>query len=126
MLKKLVDNGASDGIAKLYLRPQDRMCKPIYSTSVKTHNVVLEITVPKRTGRKRKRGSTEPYQHIDANSNEHGTITPTLHRTGTRYLVRSLQDNDTNFSIKAVGIVEYTHRFRSKILLYSGWLGSTH
>ena len=116
--KKLVGNDASDGNAKLYLRPQDRACKPIHSTNVKTRNVVLEITVPKRTGGKRKKGSTEPYQYVQMDPDGSEAVTPNTNRTDTRYLMRSLQDNDTNFGVQAVGLVEHTHRFRSKFLMF--------
>ena len=109
---------SGDGHAKLYLHPEDRMSKPIYSTNVKTHNIVLKIIVPKRTGRKRKRGSTDPYQFIGADSEN---LNPNSHTSASKVPhkiyqdpIRSLQDNDPNIDIQAVGLIERTHRFRSK------------
>jgi general transcription factor 3C polypeptide 5 (transcription factor C subunit 1) len=43
------------------LRPDDALAKPVMSNTVKTNNLLLKVTVPKRTGRKRKRGSDGPF-----------------------------------------------------------------
>ncbi|KAH7310361.1 RNA polymerase III transcription factor IIIC subunit-domain-containing protein [Rhexocercosporidium sp. MPI-PUGE-AT-0058] len=50
----------------LYLRQNDPMCVPILSHNTPTNNVLLKITVPKRTGRKRKRGSQDPFEDSNA------------------------------------------------------------
>ena len=50
-----------DECIPLYLRLKDPTCAPILSQSTSTQNVVLKITVPKRTGRRRKKGSQDPF-----------------------------------------------------------------
>jgi len=71
----------------------------------------LQVTVPKRTGRKRKRGTREHFAwHSDRfEAEESAVATPEVQ-------LRSLQDNADNFTVKAVGVVEETHRFRGRYL----------
>ncbi|KLO96500.1 hypothetical protein CEK26_006918 [Fusarium fujikuroi] len=52
-LQHVMDAGRNS--IPLYLTPEIPFCKPIMSHNARSHNVVLKITVPKRTGRKRKR-----------------------------------------------------------------------
>lgn len=89
------------------------MCNPILSKNVSTNNILLQVTVPKRTGRKRKRGSLGPYQ--DAVDKEpkvpDGTITTAR---DTQYLLDSSGGNVGRYNIRPVGLIEQTHRFRSK------------
>lgn len=71
----------------LYLRPDNPSVRPLTSHNAATHNVLLKVTVPKRTGRKRKRGSNEPFEGpvaaggdrpVEAVTNGHGVIDPAL------------------------------------------------
>jgi general transcription factor 3C polypeptide 5 (transcription factor C subunit 1) len=84
------------------------------SHNAASNNVVLKVTVPKRTGRKRKRGSDEPFS---------GDITPS--EAGTTEHVRSmnrqddpnlvlqiLKDNIGKYDAEAVGFIKDTHRYR--------------
>jgi hypothetical protein len=103
--------------AELFLRPDDPMSKSIPSRGIATNNVLLRITVPKRIGRKRKRGFSEPCQdtsgdgsHGDDNTAPPGSPT---HYGAATYLLRSLRDNLQRYEIRPVGIIERTHRFRS-------------
>ncbi len=99
------------------------MCKAIMSHNVKTTNVVLQITVPKRTGRRRKKGSTGPYldcgeaqRHLPSSlrgQDDGNPACPRKNSTAGDFL-RVLQDNIDRYEAKAVGVVEQTHRFRSK------------
>lgn len=88
-----------------------------YSSS---HNVVFKITVPKRTGRKRKRGSDGPWQEGVVNE-------PTKDASGpasasclysqsqldeTKILRRKLQDNVERYEAEAIGVIKHTHRYR--------------
>lgn len=84
-----------------------------------TENVLLQVTVPKRTGRKRKRGSSEAFTwHGDRHEAEGIAVaTPEAQ-------LRSLQDNADNFAVRAVGVVEETHRFRGS-LHFGGAISST-
>ena len=100
------------------------MSRPIRSTNVKTNNIVVQITVPKRTGRKRKRGSHEPYQHSEANVLNSSTgALATILETSTAIANRDaktvlccLRDNAERYTLKPVGSVEQTHRFRSRLI----------
>ena len=88
------------------MRPDDILAKGIQSKSIKTDNVLLKVTVPKRTGRKRKRGSNGPFKKDpDWNSNAPLPI-------DGRELLRILQDHPDNHSITALGSITGTHRFR--------------
>ncbi|PLB42254.1 transcription factor TFIIIC subunit TFC1 [Aspergillus candidus] len=89
--------------AYLRLRPEDAMCRPLRSTNTVSNNVVLKVTVPKRTGRKRKRGSDEPFTHDPSE--------PQQRRTAQQ-LLRSLQDNVGRYQVEPVGMVNRTHVFR--------------
>jgi general transcription factor 3C polypeptide 5 (transcription factor C subunit 1) len=96
------------------------MCVPILSHNSPTNNVLLQITVPKRTGGKRKRGSDGPFFYPSgedvapmAGSNisdaalrsQHGLDKPSV-------LFRKLRDNPDTYSIEAVGDIRQTHRYR--------------
>ncbi|KAI9722971.1 MAG: hypothetical protein M1812_001420 [Candelaria pacifica] len=124
-VQKLVETEDRHQFLNLYLRPDDAMCKPIRSQNVKTNNLLVKVTVPKRTGRKRKRGSTEPY----SNDVEAPQSTPSLKNTEAgelkrttahensvemkaAQLLQSLRDNIDKFKVEPVGTIEQTHRFR--------------
>jgi hypothetical protein len=99
------------------------MCVPILSYNAPTNNVLLKITVPKRIGRKRKRGALDPSLYAD-------TVFSPLSETGERpssptlsigsqsrkdnpaELLRALKENVGNYSIEAVAEITNTHRFR--------------
>jgi len=107
----------------LYLRHNDPMCAPILSQNIATTNVVLKITVPKRTGRKRKRGSQDPY--VDGNGKEpttaaningsqvkHHHLASQSRMDNPTEIIRKLKDNSGKYTIEAVGQVNQTHRYR--------------
>jgi hypothetical protein len=98
----------------LYLRPSDPMCAPIASHNAATNNLLIKVTVPKRTGRKRKRGSQDVFQdgsHDPAHS-QNGNVR--IHPTE---LLQMLKDNSERYSIDVVGKINHTQRFRG-ILAY--------
>jgi general transcription factor 3C polypeptide 5 (transcription factor C subunit 1) len=81
-----------------------------------TTNVLLKITVPKRTGRKRKRGSQDPYLG-DINAPPSSAPMAGNLRSHSRLdrpvdVVRALKDNVGKYEIEAVAEIERTHRFR--------------
>lgn len=88
-----------------------------------TNNLLLKVTVPKRTGRKRKRGSTGPFlaeDELEGASN--GTHSTTAGRANNNYveaadLYRTLQDNASKYKVAFVGIIDETHRFRGKYVV---------
>ncbi|KAL8851997.1 MAG: hypothetical protein Q9221_003102 [Calogaya cf. arnoldii] len=101
----------STGIeADLHLRPGDRDSKPIASFNSKTNNVLLKITVPKRTGRKRKRGSDGEWQRdVETTASIARFLSDPQ---DARRLVRSMQDNCNRYKVEPIGSVKQTHRFR--------------
>lgn len=119
-LETTVNADGDDELKKLIsvsLRPDDPFAKRLLSTPVRTNNVLLKVTVPKRTGRKRRRGSSGPFlpflpPHAIAPSSNalcdaHAYVdAPTIYR--------SLQDNASTYKVTLAGVVDETHRFRSK------------
>lgn len=103
-----------DTSVNLTLRPEDAMARPVHSTSVPSSNVLLRVTVPKRTGRKRKRGSDEPFTGPEA---QDASVQP--RRRTAKDLLRSLQDNPSKYTVDPVGRVERTHVFRGASLVSS-------
>jgi hypothetical protein len=107
----------------LYLNPESLFCKPLISHNTQTHNVVLKVTVPKRTGRKRKRGSDGPWQGdveigdaAPSNGNGAGPV-PEQVRSQSRLddpkLLRAkLAENVGKYDVEPVGVIRNTHRFR--------------
>ena len=119
-LEKLVSEKTMGEEANLCLQP-DRMSRNIASANKVMQNLLVQITVPKRTGRRRKKGSQDPFQFPDSEMN--GT-TP-QHQNATngessappapnvRALVRALRDIPTAYTVQVLGLIERTHRFRS-------------
>lgn len=81
-----------------------------------SHNVLFRITVPKRTGRKRKRGSDGPWQGEAEPPVQDTDPSVTLKsRAGLdnpKTLRRKLQDNPDRYEAEAVGVIKHTHRYR--------------
>ncbi|PGH01395.1 hypothetical protein AJ79_07936 [Helicocarpus griseus UAMH5409] len=102
-----------DASASLFLNPEDGMSRPLTSACNPANNILLKITVPKRTGRKRKRGSDEPFTHHgdskDGQSDESEKPSSAL---SARDLLRRLQDNVGKYEVEPVGRIERTHVFR--------------
>ncbi|KAK5993941.1 Transcription factor tau subunit sfc1 [Cladobotryum mycophilum] len=102
----------------LYLNPESPFCKPLMSHNARTHNVVLKITVPKRTGRKRKRGTDGPWQgdvevgDAETASTPKDTICSIARLDEPSLLRRKMADNIDKYGVEAVGIIKHTHRFR--------------
>lgn len=107
---QILDPSKDDTLANLVLRPEDAMARSVQSTRIQSNNVLLKVTVPKRTGRKRKRGSNEPF--VDAPDSEASEPPP---RRTAKDLLRSMSDNPSKYQIEPVGRVERTHVFRGTI-----------
>jgi general transcription factor 3C polypeptide 5 (transcription factor C subunit 1) len=91
-------------VAGVCLRPDDPFAKKLSSTATQTQNVLIKVTVPKRTGRKRKRGSDEPFsESADISTYGKDVTAPEL--------LQRLRDNEDSYSLQAVGIIQDTHRF---------------
>lgn len=100
------------------------------SHNTKTHNVVLKMTVPKRTGRKRKRGTDEPWQGdvqvTDADSPSSAPsegVCSDSRLDDPGLLRRKLADNVGGYQVQAVGTIKQTHRYRGLADFY--WNMST-
>jgi general transcription factor 3C polypeptide 5 (transcription factor C subunit 1) len=103
------DLSLRDGVEQVVgvsLRPDDPFGKKLSSTVNQTGNVLIKVTVPMRTGRKRKRGSSLPFgepsedQHVPASS-----IT-------AEDLLQRMRDNQDRYTIKPVGLLTDTHQFK--------------
>ncbi|KAJ3482169.1 hypothetical protein NLG97_g7639 [Lecanicillium saksenae] len=98
----------------LYLNPESPFCNPIMSHNSASHNVVLKIMVPKRTGRKRKRGSSGPWEGDQdiRDADQASSVCSIARQDEPKILKRKLQDNVGRYKVDAVGIINHTHRFR--------------
>ncbi|OJJ49000.1 hypothetical protein ASPZODRAFT_1371467 [Penicilliopsis zonata CBS 506.65] len=106
---KILNPPKADTPANLVLRPEDAMARPLQSTSSQSNNILLKVTVPRRTGRKRKRGSDEPFIDGDVDT---AADDGSLPRRSARQLLQSLRDNEYRYQVEPVGKVERTHVFR--------------
>lgn len=88
------------------------------SHSAASHNVVLKVTVPKRTGRKRKRGTDGPWEgevdmaDVPRSRVSSEQICSRSRLDNPKILRRKMQDNVGNYHVEAVGVIKHTHRFR--------------
>lgn len=89
------------------------MSRPLQSTSLPSNNILLKVTVPKRTGRKRKKGSNEPFSGVAVS-----TVHTEPQRRSARELQRSLSDNVSKYQVEPVGLVNRTHVFRGRSTVY--------
>ena len=103
-IREALDQDQPDRPVSLSLHPEDRAARTITSINCQTNNLLLKITVPKRTGRKRKRGSDDAFEEDQSLSDC---------RKDARYMLRSLQDNTLNSDIDIIGTIDRTHVFRS-------------
>ncbi|KAI4844638.1 hypothetical protein E4T45_08064, partial [Aureobasidium sp. EXF-8846] len=99
----------------LSLRPHDPLVKKLVSKEMPVQNVLLRVTVPKRTGRKRKRGSNDSFEfpgertEISWSDAEHTMSIPLT----AEQLRRRLVDNVDAYTTQPVATIKQTHRFRA-------------
>ncbi|KAI2609267.1 hypothetical protein GGR54DRAFT_618412 [Hypoxylon sp. NC1633] len=115
---KLLADTRETGSIPLWFRPENPTSKPIVSHNTATNNVLLKITVPKRTGRKRKRGTDDPFTGVgdvakatDVTSNV-DQISSVGRHDMPKSILRKMQDNVDDYLVEAVGSVKNTHRYR--------------
>ncbi|EGE05386.1 RNA polymerase III transcription factor subunit [Trichophyton equinum CBS 127.97] len=106
-ISEMLDASNRDSPLTLMLNPEDVMSRPIRSTSKQTNNILLKVTVPRRTGRRRKRGSQDPF----VDSHEDREATP-LSQLDARGLLQRLQEDAGRYQVDIVGQVNRTHVFR--------------
>ncbi|RMZ78744.1 hypothetical protein DV737_g3744, partial [Chaetothyriales sp. CBS 132003] len=85
----------------LNLQPANPDSRPILSFNNQTNNLLLQVRVPKRIG-KRKRGSDAPFTALDSADA----------LRNARYLVQSMRDNAATHQVDALGTVDQTHIWR--------------
>lgn len=123
------------------------MSVPVLSHNGATTNVLLKITVPKRTGRKRKRGSQDPWFDPNEKTVEesesiqpakkllipyHGdsimppdeeslshNIASQSRRDDPVILRRIMKDNIGKYTFEPVAKIKRTHRYRGKCYQHS-------
>ncbi|WPG98416.1 Hypothetical protein R9X50_00120600 [Acrodontium crateriforme] len=88
------------------LRPHDPLAKKLVSGGVQTRNLLLRVAVPRRTGRKRKRGSNDPFVF---SAGPDSLVSDSI--TAPELLAR-LRDNEKAYSVEPIGEINETHRFR--------------
>lgn len=98
------------------LRPDDPFAKRMLAIPVTTNNVLLKVTVPKRTGRKRKRGSAGPFLAEHESDPKSATSDSPYVKADTVF--RSLQDNATKYTVLPVGVIDEAHRVRGELNSY--------
>lgn len=86
------------------------MARPVQSISSASDGVVLKITVPKRTGRRRKKGTNDPF--VECDTSPAAADAASVRRPAAKEVLRSLSDNVGNYDVEVVGRVERTHVFR--------------
>lgn len=102
-IAQVVQEG-SDKTFALSFRPQDPTSKTIIANKKSANNVLLKISVPKRTGRKRKRGSSDPWTE--------DSTTPAT-KKDAKYLVNSMADNVGSYKVTALSTIPTMHMWRS-------------
>lgn len=88
----------------LKFRPDDPASRTVVSYQRQTDNLLLSITVPKRTGRKRKRGSDDPFADYPADGRP---------KKDVAYLLQSLNDHPQKYQAEILGPIKSTHVWRT-------------
>ncbi|CAK3828598.1 Transcription factor tau subunit sfc1 [Lecanosticta acicola] len=99
-------NHLPEPVAGVSLRPNDPLAKKLSSTGIESRNVLVKVTVPKRTGRKRKRGSLEPFAESAPPETPNNCIT-------APELLQRLRENEGKYEVEPVAMLRETHRFRT-------------
>ncbi|KAF2646611.1 hypothetical protein P280DRAFT_544943 [Massarina eburnea CBS 473.64] len=105
-------SGQIPHIISASLRPDDPLAKRLLSTPVTTNNLLLKVTVPKRTGRKRKRGSSGPFLSEEEEAATDSAASQNHAHVEAPSILRRLQDNATKYTVSVAGLIDETHRFR--------------
>ncbi|KAL2025081.1 hypothetical protein VTK56DRAFT_83 [Thermocarpiscus australiensis] len=115
----ILDSASPQISVPLYLRYDNPTARPLTSHNALAHNVVLKVTVPRRTGRKRKRGTDGPWEgdvEQPAGGSDSLASPEVLSRDRLdtpRVIRRKLQDNVGKYTVEPVGVVNNTHRYRA-------------
>lgn len=82
----------------------DPAARAIISLQNDTDNLLLKFTLPKRTGRKRKRGSNDPFVEDPS---------PSPSRRDASHLIQSLTDHPESYKVDVVGSIQSSHVWRT-------------
>ncbi|CAK7567594.1 MAG: tau 95 subunit of transcription factor TFIIIC [Sporothrix epigloea] len=104
----------------LFLRQDDPMLGTLLSHSAATHNVVLAVHVPKKTGKRRKRGTNGPWEldpGASTNMARNGASThrlagDSMSRRDAVQLRQQLRQTAGQYRTEVMGIVKHSHRYR--------------
>lgn len=86
----------------------------MHAKKTDVNHLVLKVVVPKRTGRRRKRGSNAPFQtdaQLQSEASNNSTVSDP-EPLPAEAVVQSLKDHGETASIEMVGQIKETHRFR--------------
>lgn len=93
------------------LRPDDPFALRIRSSTASVDSVLLKVTLPRWTGRKRKRGTSGPFtvsgKDVDS-SNESVSLPP----PSAQQLTRMLRDNVGKYQVQPIAHIKKAIRFR--------------
>lgn len=73
--------------------------------------------MPKRTGRKRKRGSSDKFEFDDTIPHDKSSGDQISYKITALDLLRMFKNNSDNTSICLLGSVQETHRFRGSVTI---------
>lgn len=99
--------------------PENAFCPSIVSHNASTHNVLLKVTVPKRTGRKRKRGTNGPWEGDATLEGDGEQVSSHRRLDHPKTLLRKLQDNVDSYRVETAGVIKHTHRYRGSCSSFS-------
>jgi general transcription factor 3C polypeptide 5 (transcription factor C subunit 1) len=88
----------------LRFEPDDPTSRQVLSYNKKSANLLLKVTVPRRTGRKRKRGTGDDFK---------ADPTGPPGRKDAKHLLRSFEDNQQRCQVEVVGPITSTHVWRA-------------
>ncbi|KAM7196419.1 RNA polymerase III transcription factor (TF)IIIC subunit domain containing protein [Rhypophila sp. PSN 637] len=112
-LEAVLDTASPQISVPLYLRPDNPTVRPLTSHNALTHNVVVRVTVPKRTGRKRKKGTDDPFEgEVEPASASPNEVRSKDRMDMPRLLRRKLCDNVGKYTVEPIGVITNTHRYR--------------
>ncbi|KAH7033380.1 RNA polymerase III transcription factor IIIC subunit-domain-containing protein [Microdochium trichocladiopsis] len=99
----------------LWFRPHNPAAKPITSHHAASNNILLRVTVPRRTGRKRRRGTDDEFQPATPappRRSHVGRVGSANRQDKPKSILRRLQDNAEEYRVEAVGMIHDSHRYR--------------
>ena len=113
---QLVQSSGKVPVAIVSLRPNDPFAKKLTGRQVRVSNLLLRVTLPARTGRKRKRGSGDPFT-LTGNPSDLGDdvlqTPPVEPPLNCQTMLQRLKDSQGGYRIQPLGALNETHRFRA-------------